>query len=315
MNASGRSTGDAYASALLSIAAADERIMAVGSADARLRTAPFAVRYPERCIDVGVAEQNLILTAAGLSLGGANVFAASYAAFLTGKGYDQIRAAVAIPSLPVKFAGLDSGLTAGEEGACRQMLEDIALMRVFPGMTVLVPADYSSAQALLKSAAVLSKPVYIRLGGAATPDIYEENDEAFFPGGGRVLREGTGVTICCCGIMVHEALRAAEVLARQNISAEVIDCYSLSPLPVQSILDSVHRTGCCVTAEEHFSGGGLGEAIASLTGANYPVPVKMVAVFDKFGQSGSPPELKEYYGLTASQIVSAAMQAWIMRRR
>ena len=314
MNSSGRSTGDAFGHALLSMAASDDRIVSVEVGDSAW-TSPFAESYPERRFNAGAAEQNLILTAAGLALGGDNVFVSSSAAFLTGKGYDQIRTAVAIPSLPVRIAGLGAGLTAGEEGACHQMLEDIALMRVFPGMTVLVPADYTAAFALLKNAASLRKPVYIRLGAAATPDVYENGDEAFFPGGGRVLREGTGVTICCCGIMVPEALRAADVLARQNISAEVIDCFSVSPLPVQAILDSVHRTGCCVTAEEHFASGGLGEAVASLTGVNYPVPVKMVAVFDKFGQSGSPPELKEYYGLTASQIVSAAMQAWIMRRR
>jgi ABC-type multidrug transport system fused ATPase/permease subunit len=138
--------------------------------------------------------------------------------------------------------------------------------------------------------------VYVRLGRSPVPDLYADGDEGFLPGGGRVLREGTEVTVCCCGIMVSEALRAAEVLARQNISAEVIDCYSVSPLPAQSILDSVHRTGCCVTAEEHFARGGLGEGVAALVSGAYPVPVKQVAVFDKFGQSGSPAELQEYYG-------------------
>ena len=316
MSTVGRSTGDAYGQALLSLAALDDGVVVVESdGNGRRWSSPFADAYPDRCFNAGVAEQDLILTAAGLSLGGERVFVSTYAAFLTGKGYDQIRTAVAIPSLPVALVGLGSGLTAGEEGACHQMLEDIALMRIFPGMTVLVPADYAAAYALVKNAAVSQKPVYIRLGDAVTTDVYEKGDDAFFPGGGRVLREGTGVTICCCGIMVPEALQAADVLARQDISAEVIDCYSVSPLPVQAILDSVHRTGCCVTAEEHFARGGLGEAVAALTGANYPVPVKMVAVFDKFGQSGSPSELKEYYGLTASQIVSAAMQAWIMRRR
>jgi transketolase len=311
-----RITGDAYGEAMLLLAAADGRIVAVegGSGDSKWN-ASFEARYPDRCFNVGFAEQDMILTAAGLSLGGENVFVSSYASFLVGKGYDQIRTAVAIPGLPVKIIGQCSGLTAGEDGACHQMLEDIALMRAFPNMTVLVPADYVSACALLRAASASRCPAYIRLGAAPTPDVYEDGDEGFAPGSGRVLREGTGVTVCCCGIMVPEALRAADVLARQNISAEVIDCYSVSPLPVQAILDSVHRTGCCVTAEEHFIRGGLGEAVAALTGANYPVPVKMIAVSDKFGQSGSPPELKEYYGLTAPQIVSAAMQAWIMRRR
>ena len=315
MRGTERSCAEAYGEVLLSLADVDERLVAVGCTACREWTSQFASTHSGRFIDVGTAEQNLVLTAAGLSLGGQNVFAASTAALLTGRAYDQIRSAVAIPSLPVKLVGLDSGLSAGEEGACRQMLEDVALMRTFPGMSVLVPADYCAAYSLLKNAASSQKPVYIRLGGAPTPALYEENDDAFVAGGGRVLREGTGVTICTCGIMVHEALRAADVLSRQDISADVIDCYSLSPLPAQAILDSVHRTGCCVTAEEHFAGGGLGEAVAALVGANYPVPVKMVAVHDKFGQSGSPQELREYYGLTASQIVSAAMQAWVMRRR
>ena len=310
-----RSTVDAFVQSLLSLVSSDERVVAVGCANGHRWAHSLQEARPDRFFDAGAGEQNLILTAAGLSLGGENVFAAANAAFLAGRGYDQIRAAVAIPGLPIKLVGLDSGLSAGADGAYRQMLEDIALMRALPGMIVLVPADFTSAVSLIKGAASSQKPVYIRLGNAPSQDIYSDGDDSFTPGGGRVLREGGGVTICSCGIMVHEALRAAEVLARQNISAEVIDCYSLSPLPVQAILDSVHRTGCCVTAEEHISVGGLGEAVAALTGESYPVPVKAVAVFDKFGQSGTPQELKEYYGLTASQIVSEAMQAWIMRRR
>ncbi len=309
-----RSAGEALPAALSRLAATDARLAAVGCRNGIGRETAFSEARPDAFFDVG-AEQNLVLTAAGLALGGRNVYAAANAALLAGRGYDQIRAAVAAPSLPVKLVGLEAGLSAGPEGAYRQMLEDVALMRALPGVTVLVPADYTSALALLERAASSQGPVYLRLGGASAEDIYEEGDDAFFPGGGRVLREGSGVTVCCCGIMVREALRAAEVLARQNISAEVIDCYSVAPLPARVILDSVHRTGCCVTAEEHLAGGGLGEAVAALTGDSYPVPVKPVAVFDKFGQSGAPQELREYYGLTASQIVSEAMQVWIMRRR
>ena len=306
---------DSFAQALSSLAASDEKIAVVGCAKEGEWASRMAEVVPGRFFDAGAGEQNLILTAAGMSLGGENVFVAGNAALLAGRGYDQVRAAVAIPSLPVKLVGLDSGLSAGPDGACRQMLEDMALMRALPDMAVVTPADHTSALALIKSAASYGKPVYIRLSGAPVPDVYEDGDDSFSLGGGRVLREGGSVTICSCGIMVSEAVKAAEVLSRQNISAEVIDCYSLSPLPAQAILDSVRRTGCCVTAEEHISAGGLGEAVASLTAGSYPVPVKMVAVFDKFGQSGTPRELKEYYGLTASQIVSEAMQAWIMRRR
>ena len=316
MPAPERSTRDAYGQALIDLAAADPSVVAVdGDVGSATRAARFAALHPDRVFNVGMAEQDMILTAAGLALGGKNVYVSSYASFLVGRGYEQIRSAVAIPGLPVKIVGSHCGVTVGEDGASHQMLEDLALMRVFPDMTVLVPADYTSALALLKNAVSSRGPVYVRLGRSPVPDVYADGDEGFLPGGGRVLREGTEVTVCCCGIMVSEALRAAEVLARQNISAEVIDCYSVSPLPAQSILDSVHRTGCCVTAEEHFARGGLGEAVASLVSGAYPVPVKQVAVFDKFGQSGSPAELQEYYGLTASQIVSAAVQAWTMRRR
>ena len=316
MPAPERSTRDAYGQALIELAAVDPSVVAVdGDVGSATRAARFSALHPHRLFNVGMAEQDMILTAAGLALGGKNVYVSSYASFLVGRGYEQIRSAVAIPGLPVKIVGSHCGVTVGEDGASHQMLEDLALMRVFPDMTVLVPADYTSALALLKNAVSSRGPVYVRLGRAPVPDVYADGDEGFLPGGGRVLREGTEVTVCCCGIMVSEALRAAEVLARQNISAEVIDCYSVSPLPAQSILDSVHRTGCCVTAEEHFARGGLGEGVAALVSGAYPVPVKQVAVFDKFGQSGSPAELQEYYGLTASQIVSAAVQAWTMRRR
>ncbi len=316
MKTNSRSTRDAYGQALLDLAGSGLNVLAVdGDVGSATRAARFAAEYPGCCFNVGMAEQNMILTAAGMALEGENVYVSSYGSFLVGRGYEQIRSAVAIPGLPVKIVGSCCGVTVGEDGAAHQMLEDLALMRVLPNMTVLAPADYTSALALLRGAADSRGPVYIRLGRAPAPDIYEEGDRDFTPGGGRILREGSGVTLCCCGIMVSEALSAAAVLTSQNISAEVIDCYSVSPIPSQMILDSFHRTGCCVTAEEHFSRGGLGEAVAALAGDCYPIPVKQVAVFDKFGQSGSPAELQEYYGLTASQIVSAAMQSWVMRRR
>jgi transketolase len=316
MMAAERRPRDAYGNALLAMAADGVSVVVVdGDSASATRASLFAAEYPNLCVNVGLSEQDMILTAAGLALGGKNVYVSSYGSFLVGRGYEQIRSSVAIPGLPVKIVGSHCGITAGEDGAPYQMLEDVALMRVLPGMTVLVPADYTSAFALLTSAAGSRGPVYIRLGRTATPDVYDDGDSDFVPGGGRVLRDGDDVTICCCGIMVFEALRAASVLARQNIRAEVIDCYSISPLPDRIILDSVRRTGCCVTAEEHLATGGLGEAVASLTAVTYPVPMKQVAVFDRFGQSGSSEELREYYGLTASQIVGAAVQVLTMRRR
>lgn len=314
MAPSGRSTRDAYEEALLDLAVSDPSVVAVERPETE-GVSRLGVSFPERVFHPGGGEQNMILTAAGLALAGKNVYVSSQSSFLVGRAYEQIRSVLAIPALRVKVVGTHCGVTVGEDGATRQMLEDFALMRVFPHMTVLAPADYTSALGLLKHSASSRGPVYVRLGQAPTPDVYPNGDSAFAPGSGRVLREGTGVTVCCCGIMISEALRAAEVLEKQNISAEVIDCYSVSPLPAQLIMDSVHRTGCCVTAEEHFSRGGLGEGVAGLISGAYPVPVRQVAVFDKFGQSGSPAELQEFYGLTASQIVSAAVQAWTMRRR
>lgn len=316
MIATERRPRDAYGQALIAAVASGKPIVAVdGDSASATRASLFAAEHPDLCINVGISEQDMILTAAGLALGGRNVYVSSYGSFLVGRGYEQIRSMVAIPGLPVKIVGSHCGVSAGEDGASYQMLEDLALMRPLPNMTVLVPADYASALALLTGAADAKNPVYIRLGRTAVPDVYGDGDDDFAPGAGRVLLEGDGVTICCCGIMVSEALRAAAVLAQQNIRAEVIDCYSVSPLPERVILNSVHRTGCCVAAEEHFARGGLGEAVAALTASSYPVPMKQVAVFDKFGQSGTFEELRGYYGLTASQIVGAVVQVLTMRRR
>ncbi|MGI6783887.1 MAG: transketolase family protein [Aminivibrio sp.] len=316
MTGAGRSTEDAYGPALMEFAASGGELTVVeGGEGSDAGSALFREAWPGKVFNLGAAEQDMILTAAGLALGGKNVCVSSNSSFLVGRGYEQIRSAIAIPGLPVKIAGTRCGVTVGEDGASRQMLEDLALMRAFPNMAILAPADYASAMAALTNAFSFNGPVYIRLGRGAAPQIYEDGDKNFRPGGGRSLREGSEVTLCCCGIMVAEALKAAEVLAKQGIGAEVIDCYSVAPLPSQLILDSVHRTGCCVVAEEHFARGGLGEGVAALVSAAYPVPVKQVAIFDKFGQSGSPAELQEYYGLTASQIVSAAASAWTMRRR
>lgn len=316
MTTASKITEDAYGPALMEFVAAGGNLVAVEGGDGSPSgVSSFKEAYPEWVFNLGSAEQDMILAAAGLALGGKNVCVSSSSSFLVGRGYEQIRSSIAIPGLPVKIVGCQSGITVGEDGASRQMLEDIALMRAFPNMAIVVPADYESALSILKNAFSHEGPVYIRLGRGKSPGIYADGENDFRPGGGTVLREGSEVTICCCGIMVAEALKAASVLAKQGIGAEVIDCYSVAPLPAQLILDSVHRTGCCVAAEEHFARGGLGEGVAALISGAYPVPVKQVAVFDKFGQSGSPAELQEYYGLTASQIVSAAVQAWTMRRR
>ncbi|ADE57577.1 MULTISPECIES: transketolase family protein [Aminobacterium] len=311
-----KSTRDAYGPALVELAALyDDLVVIDGDVGAPAFKDAARNLRSNRYFNMGIAEQNMILTSAGLSLANFRVFVSSLASFLVGRAYDEIRETIAIPGLPVKLIASYGGVTVGEDGATHQMLEDIALMRVLPGMGVLVPSDYNSAFALIKGAAELNRPVYIRLGRPELPLLYDNDDANFSLGGGRVLKEGTEVTICACGIMVHEALKAAKILAQQDLCAEVIDCYSVNPLPAQQILESIHRTGCCVVAEEHLLHGGLGDAIASLVCRSYPAPVKFVAVDNKFGQSGRAEELQEYYGLTSSQIVSAAVQVWTMRRR
>ena len=268
-----------------------------------------------------LAEQGLVLTAAGMAFGGRRVVVASCASFLAGRAYDQIRSAVALPSLSVCLVGCDAGFGPGYTGGARQMFEDIALMRSLPNMKVLVPSDVRSTVALLREAVGRGGPAYVRLGGVvpgteeASPHLPPEEDARMRLGGMRVLRRGADITLCACGIMVQEALRAADILAQQDIGAEVIDCYSLAPFPARPLLSSIQRTGCCVTAEEHFLPGGLFETVAGLAVREYPIPVQPVAVEIGFGQSGAPQDLKEYYGLTAAQIVSAAVLAWTRRRR
>lgn len=262
------------------------------------------------------AEQEMVLTSAGLALAGKNVFVSAAAYPLAvARAYEQIRAAVAVPNLKVVLSSVHDGDVLNSEGALRQMNEDFALMRALPNMSVLAPSDWQSAYCLTKSLVLHDGPVYIRLSFSETSDIYGEDDKDFQPGGGTLLTEGDGVTICANGIMLEEALVAAKVLTAQGIAAEVIDCYSIKPLPVQMLLASVRRTGCCVVAEKHSTIGGLYGAVAECLCRNYNIPVRSVAVEDSFGQSGMSDELQEYYGLTHREIVHNVVQAWSMRRR
>ena len=275
-------------------------------------TKKLGAEFPERLINVGIAEQNMIDVAAGLSLTGKTAFTGSFAVFGTGRVYDQIRNTVCYSNLNVKIAPTHSGVTVGPDGGSHQMVEDIALMRVLPNMRVLVPADYAEAKAAIRLAAETEGPVYIRLGRASVPCIYEVGVEAKL-GGSRVLREGTDVTIVACGIEVNEALQAAETLAEAGVSAEVIDAYSIKPLDEETILASVAKTGCVVTAEEHSIIGGLGGAVAELLVEKHPAPMVRVGMKDTFGTSGDPSELVEHFHLDAPAIAEAA-QAVITRK-
>ena len=271
-------------------------------------TVKFAAAYPERFFDFGIAEQNMIGTAAGLAAGGKTPFASSFAVFATGRAYDQVRNSVCYANLGVKIAATHAGVTVGPDGGSHQMLEDIALMRVLPNMQVLVPADFTAACAALRIAANTPGPFYVRLGRPAVPALYEADFE-FALGRAYVLREGADVTLAACGIMVARALQAAELLAAEGISAEVVDVMCLKPLDDGTIVASARKTGAVVTCEEHSVIGGLGSAVATLLSQTAPMPVELVGVHDVFGTSGEAEELMAHFGLTGADIAAAARRA------
>jgi len=300
-----RATREAYGETLLELAREGMDVVVVeADLSKSTTTAKFGDAFPERFFNVGIAEQNMIDVAAGLASAGKVAFTGSFAVFATGRAYDQIRNTVCYSLLDVKIAPTHSGITVGPDGGSHQMLEDIALMRVLPGMRVLVPADFPSAKAALRLAASTPGPVYVRLGRAAVPALYDEDVELAF-GKARVLRTGTDVTIVACGVEVAEALAAAETLAEEGISAEVIDAVSIKPLDADTIATSAAKTGAVVTAEEHSIIGGLGSAVAEVLGERCPVRMKRVGVNDVFGTSGEPAELMAHFGLDAPALVAA----------
>lgn len=280
--------------------------------------AAFAETHPDSYVSLSASEATAVLAAAGFALEGFRVLLGPGLPLLLSRAYDQIRNALAVPSLPVVLLGMAPGLFQGESGAVFQLVEDLALARSIPGMTVLAPSDEDLFGELLEEALCASGPTYLRCSTSRrnVPDGKADTPSGISRiGGGRLLREGTDVTICSCGMMASEALTAADVLAKQGLRAEVVDCYSIKPLPEQVILASVRRTGACVVAEEHSRHGGLASAVAEVLCEKYPVPLRRVGMDDVFGQSGSARELQEYYALTHQQIVGAAAQVWALRRR
>lgn len=259
----------------------------------------------ERLFNVGIAEQNMIDVAAGLALAGNIAFTGSFAVFGTGRCYDQIRNTVAYANLDVKIAPTHAGISVGPDGGSHQMLEDIALMCGLPPMKVLVPADYASACAALRLAAETPGPVYVRMGRASVPAVYAPDVELEL-GKAYVIDEGSDVSIIACGLEVTEARKAAEKLAEEGISAEVIDAFSVKPLDTETILASLAKTGCAVVAEEHSVYGGLCSAVSELCAESQPTPLEFVAVRDRFGKSGEFEELMAYFALDADSIVQAA---------
>ena len=303
-----RATREAFGKTLVSLAEEGVDVVAVeADLSKSTTTATFAAAFPDRFFNVGIAEQNMIGTAAGLAAAGKVAFTGSFAVFATGRAYDQVRNTVCYSGLDVKLAPTHSGVTVGPDGGSHQMLEDLALMRVLPGMRVLVPADYRAAEGALRAAAATPGPFYIRLGRAGVPDIYGD-DHVFEIGRAHVLREGGDVTLAACGVMVAQALAAAEELSSAGIGAEVIDVSTVKPLDGETVAASACKTGAVVTCEEHSIIGGLGSAVAELLAEECPAPMARVGVRDVFGTSGEPAELMEHFGLSAPHIASAARE-------
>ena len=302
-------TRDAYGKALVELGDKMEKLV-VFDADlaAATKTGMFKKAHPDKFIDCGIAEGNMMGVAAGMASAGYTVFASSFAMFAAGRAFEQVRNTICYPHLNVKIGATHAGISVGEDGASHQCCEDIALMRSIPGMTILNPADDVEARLAVLAAAEMDGPVYMRFGRLAVPRIFDENYK-FEIGKGVYLTEGTDVTIVSTGLMVERALAAAEQLKAEGISAAVINMATIKPLDKEILLDAANKTGCIVTAEEHNVIGGLGSAVAEALAEAKPVPVLRVGVEDVFGKSGPALELLDIYGLNAANIVAKAKAA------
>lgn len=264
----------------------------------------FQKEFPERFIEVGIAESNMVSIASGMALSGKVPFVGSFAAFSTGRTYDQIRQSVAYSDTNVKIAGSHAGLTLGEDGATHQILEDIGLMKMLPNMTVINPCDFTQAKQATIAAAKHIGPVYIRYGRPKVP-VFLTEETPFEIGKALLLNEGKDVSIFATGHLVWQAILATQELEKEGIQAEVINIHTIKPLDTEAVLKSVRKTGCAVSCEEHEYNGGLGDSIAQLLARNLPTPMEYIGVYDKFGESGKPMQLMEKYGLDAKNIVLA----------
>ena len=269
-----------------------------------LKMGDFAKEFPERFFQTGIAEANMTNMAAGMALSGFVPFTGTFAAFATGRVYDQIRQCVAYSNKNVKIAASHAGVTLGEDGATHQILEDIGLMKMLPNMTVIVPCDYNQTMNATIAAAEYEGPVYLRFGRPKVPN-FTPADQEFKIGKAQMIQEGKDVSIFACGHLVWKAIEAVEILKEQGVSAELINIHTIKPLDVEAVLKSVSKTHCVVTAEEHMRNGGLGDSIAQVLALNNPAPIEMVAVNDMFGQSGTPDELLKAYHLDTPDIVEA----------
>lgn len=308
-------TREAYGKALLVLGAENPNVVVL---DADLskstKTADFAKKYPERFFNMGIAEANLLGTAAGLAAAGKIPFASTFAIFAVGRAFEQIRNSIAYPKLNVKIAATHSGITVGEDGGSHQAIEDVAIMRAVPNMVVLVPADGEETRQVVLAAAQYKGPVYIRMGRLDVPLLFGEEYQ-FEIGKANVLKEGTDVAIMANGVMVSMALEAAAELADQGVSVSVINVASVKPLDEETIVRIAKTTKAIVTAEEHNIIGGLGSAVAEVLGEKQPTPMVRVGLKDTFGESGRPLELLEKYGLTKAELVKAVHEVLAKKQR
>lgn len=308
-NTGNKDTRSGFGAGLLELGKQNENVVALcADLTGSLKMDAFAKEFPERFFQAGIAEANMIGVGAGLAISGKVPFVGSFAAFVTGRVYDQIRQSVAYSETNVKIAASHAGITLGEDGATHQILEDLGLMKMLPNMVVINPCDYNQTKAATIAAGNYNGPVYLRFGRPGVPN-FTPADQKFEIGKAVKLIEGKDVTIFATGHLVWEAIQAAEALEKEGINAEVINIHTIKPLDVEAVIESVSKTKAVVCAEEHFIAGGMGESIASTLVSNTPAPVEFVAINDKFGQSGTPSALMKAYGLDAEHIVEAAKKA------
>ena len=304
-----KDTRSGFGAGLLEVGRSNPDVVALcADLTGSLKMDAFEKEFPERFFQVGIAEANMMGIAAGLTIGGKTPFTGTFANFSTGRVYDQVRQSIAYAGKNVKICASHAGLTLGEDGATHQILEDIGLMRMLPGMTVIVPADHNQTRQATLAIAAHQGPCYLRFGRPKWP-VFIPADSPFEIGKAQVLVEGSDVTMIACGHLVWHTLQAAEQLAKEGVTAEVINMHTIKPLDAEAILRSVSRTGCVVTCEEHNRHGGLGDAVAQVLTASRPAPQEFVAVNDSFGESGTPDQLLKKYGLMPADIVAAAHRA------
>ena len=307
-------TRESYGSALVELAEKYDFVVMDADLAEATKTVKFKKAYPERFFDCGIAEGNMMSVAAGIATTGKPVFASSFAMFAAGRAFEQVRNSIGYPHLNVKIGATHAGITVGEDGATHQCNEDIALMRTIPGMTIVNPSDAVEARAAVEAALQKNGPFYLRFGRFAVPVINDTPDYKFELGKGRMLSDGSDVTIVATGLMVSMALEAKELLAEKGISARIVNIHTIKPIDAEIITKAALETGAIVTAEEHNIIGGLGSAVAEVVGENAPVPVLRVGMKDTYGHSGTVPALLEQYGLTPAAIAEVAEKAVALKK-